>query len=437
MIISFRLNKGKSIKDKSKPVSIYFRYSNGRQVDYNVSLKIKVLVEDWDTEKQRVRNRTHIANKDEINSFLRSLENYFSKETIRLQSEGVQITYKTAKRIYDSYLKIQTSDSEEISQVTLSNFIEDFIEESKTRISLKTGTYITAGTIKTYKTFKNSFDLFCKENYNVDFEDVNLDFYHDYISWCEKGNLRINYIGKNIKTLKSVMSSAVEKGLTSNLAFRSKRFKVLKEEVDAIYLNLEELKAIYELDLSETPKLETIRDLFIIGAFTGLRVSDYNYLTSSNFKEINGVKLLSVEPQKTKRKQNKKVVYIPLHPYVLQILEKNDFKPPKRIPEQHINEGIKRIGEMAGIDSIESSTITKGGKEVTSNRPKYKMIQSHTARRSFCTNAYHMNMNMLDIMAISGHTSEQNFLKYIKVTAQERALKLANHDFFRTNLKVV
>jgi len=52
-------------------------------------------------------------------------------------------------------------------------------------------------------------------------------------------------------------------------------------------------------------------------------------------------------------------------------------------------------------------------------------------RRSFCTNAYLSKMDSLDIMALSGHKTEANFLKYIKVTGKERAKRIAEHKFFQ------
>ena len=56
--------------------------------------------------------------------------------------------------------------------------------------------------------------------------------------------------------------------------------------------------------------------------------------------------------------------------------------------------------------------------------PKYELISSHTARRSFCTNAYKDNIPTLAIMAISGHKTEQAFLKYIKADSKEHAEKV-------------
>ena len=66
-----------------------------------------------------------------------------------------------------------------------------------------------------------------------------------------------------------------------------------------------------------------------------------------------------------------------------------------------------------------------------SGTSKYDLIKNHTARRSFCTNAYIAGMSTLDIMAISGHSSEKTFLNYIKISADERAVKIAENPFFQ------
>jgi integrase len=86
---------------------------------------------------------------------------------------------------------------------------------------------------------------------------------------------------------------------------------------------------------------------------------------------------------------------------------------------------------MSKIEEIESTTITKEGKEISIQTPKYNLITSHTARRSFCTNAFLSGMPAIDIMAISGHTTEKSFLIYIKATAEQKAQKIAEYDFFK------
>lgn len=220
------------------------------------------------------------------------------------------------------------------------------------------------------------------------------------------------------------MGEAVEQELTNNIAFRSKRFVVLKEEVDNIYLTINELKKMYKLDLSAKPQHERARDLFLIGAFTGLRVSDFNDLKPENIiKRIDGYRL-KVDTKKTGQK-----VIIPLHPIVVEILGKNNGKPPKNMADQTINYKIKEVGEMAELDEMESTSKSKGGLKVSQYVPRYNLIKTHTARRSFCTNAYLAGVPVIDIMAISTHTTESSFMKYIKVTKEQQADRMAQHPF--------
>ncbi len=71
--------------------------------------------------------------------------------------------------------------------------------------------------------------------------------------------------------------------------------------------------------------------------------------------------------------------------------------------------------------------MTRGGKRVVITVEKWKLVSSHTARRSFATNLYKSNFPAISIMKITGHKTEKAFLKYIKVTPEEHAKLLAEH----------
>jgi hypothetical protein len=62
--------------------------------------------------------------------------------------------------------------------------------------------------------------------------------------------------------------------------------------------------------------------------------------------------------------------------------------------------------------------------------PKYNLIHTHTARRSFCTNMYKKKMPVFDIMLFSGHKTEKEFYKYIKIKGEERAEYIVGKGFF-------
>ncbi len=69
-----------------------------------------------------------------------------------------------------------------------------------------------------------------------------------------------------------------------------------------------------------------------------------------------------------------------------------------------MNEFVKEIGEMIpSLHTPFSQTYTKEGNKVTVTNPKWHLISTHTARRSFATDGYLAGTPPLTIMAITGH----------------------------------
>ena len=179
---------------------------------------------------------------------------------------------------------------------------------------------------------------------------------------------------------------------------------------------------IYKHDLTENKKLERVRDLFIIGCYTGLRFSDFIQLTKGNIIDDNKVK---IRTQKTKD-----TVIIPLHPYVREILERYKWNIPDPITNQKMNKYLKEIGEDAKIKGKIQVRITKGGELKKSTPDKFSLISTHTARRSFASNCYLAGIPAITIMKVTGHKSEGSFLRYIRISQEENANKLLDHPFF-------
>jgi hypothetical protein len=88
------------------------------------------------------------------------------------------------------------------------------------------------------------------------------------------------------------------------------------------------------------------------------------------------------------------------------------------------------LGQKAELKDDVVIASTKGGKRHTENFKKHELITTHTARRSFATNAYLQNVPTISIMKITGHRTEKSFLKYIKISQEDNANKLINHPFF-------
>jgi integrase len=158
-----------------------------------------------------------------------------------------------------------------------------------------------------------------------------------------------------------------------------------------------------------------------------LRFSDFSQLSEDDIKLYEGARMFEVRSQKTDQR-----VSIPIHPIVEAIMASRNGHLPPFQSDGVMNRNLKVLGRMAGLSEGVEIERTEGGIRRATLKPKYDIIRTHTARRSFCTNAYLKGLDTLDIMAISGHKTESSFLKYIKVTREQRAKRIASHAFFQS-----
>ena len=213
------------------------------------------------------------------------------------------------------------------------------------------------------------------------------------------------------------MGEAVDLGYTTNIQFKHKKFSFSEEETDQVYLTEQELHKLYKFEITNK-KLEQLRDLFIFGAWVGLRFSDFSNIKPENIVDIEGDRFIKIITQKTKE-----LVIIPCHPVVLEIFQKyshNANNLPTTISNQKFNEYVKEVCKMAGMDE-------KGRLSTKPDMMLYQAISSHTARRSFATNYYLQGFPTIDLMKITAHKTEKAFLKYIRVSKLDTAKRLNEH----------
>jgi integrase len=258
------------------------------------------------------------------------------------------------------------------------------------------------------------------------FDNINLEFYEQFKDYIlNEKKLLNNTFGKQIRTLKSFLNLATEKGINTNAGYKSRLFKSPQENIDHIYLTSDELDAIYKKDLKGKMYLDRVRDLFLIGCHTGLRFSDFTLLKKENLEETKTGFVLNVKTNKTGER-----VIIPLKPVVKAIWDKYEGSLPRAISNQKMNEYLKELGEEAEISKkvIIKKTSGKVIRETTC--PKFKLISTHTARRSFATNAFLSGIPPISIMKFTGHQTESSFMKYIKISQEKNAELLSSHPFF-------
>jgi len=418
--ISFRLNKGKKITDNDKSYSIYIRVTSGRGKDYNGSLGIKVKADDWNANKERIKNRASLTQRDKHNKTLDNLTSYFRDFSLELKDTSTHDYIIKVKELLNAY-----SNKTNTKNISFFQFGDSFIEKAKTQPNSLTNKIVAKSTLKSYRTTLNVLKRYDKYEKKISFNAINMSFYYSFVNWCEEQDWTPNTIGSHIKIIQMLMREANELKLTSNKEYENRKFARTSTETDEIFLTIDELQLMYDLDLSNDDIKEKVRDLFCLGSYTGLRSSDYCSLTSFNILNLEGKTNLKVKMKKTG-----KTVIIPLNSNAKKIVEKYEQIGFPKVIGHTINQHINVIGEMVGLTEIQQYTSISGGVEKVHKKRKCDRIKSHTARRSFCSNAFLAKVNSYDIMEISGHKTEKSFLKYIKLNTQQRATKIGEHPHF-------
>ncbi len=155
-----------------------------------------------------------------------------------------------------------------------------------------------------------------------------------------------------------------------------------------------------------------VRNLFVFNSYCGLRYSDLYKLDKNRFLMVQGQLFLKIRLKKTDE-----VVMFPILKSAEEILKIYDYD----LPNVHISEFNKIIEEVcfkAGITRLETIRETRAGTKIISTLPKYQLVRSHTARRSFATNFEADGVPLKELMAVTGHTTEGAFRRYVKKQAE-------------------
>lgn len=255
----------------------------------------------------------------------------------------------------------------------------------------------------------------------IKFKNIDLKFHDAFISFLsEKQLLNPNTIGFYLSKVKLFCRDAERKGLKVNLQFKSPDFYVPSNKTKDIYLNPQEIEKIFDLNLEDNNKLNNARDWFVIGLWTGLRVSDL-------FRLDKNVHIIQTYIQIDTLKTGKTVI-VPIHDHIFSILEKRKGDFPRKISDQKYNSYIKDVCRIAGIkNEVEGAKMIPhfvDGKMAYRKTfgiyQKYELVSSHTCRRSFITNNNDL-LNLTDSMRLAGHSSISQTEEYDKKSLRDSA----------------
>ncbi|MDE7153710.1 MAG: site-specific integrase [Muribaculaceae bacterium] len=423
----------KSEADKTQPALLYVMFTLGGKRK-KISLGYKIVPEFWDSETNRVfisSKQTQLQQREmkRINKFLTQFEhyvstmidaNYLADYETQVERAGTTEKYGIVATLKQAIEKIKGVETEEEKKnITPLEYFHKVVDEMPKKVIRRTSKIIEDKTVGHHRIVLKRVERFFNYKHWVasSFSIFNKNFESDMEHWMlGVEEYSANTVAATFSVMKIWLKQAEEDGLITDKSFHS--WKSKGSDVQHIYLNEEELKAIYNLNFEEILKLhpnakyEETRDIFIVAAHIGIRYGDLASLNKSNWDLVN--KTVEVHTHKTGA-----TVLVPLTSTVIEIYKKYKGKFPIPREKGKFNAQLQKIGKLAGIDQTIYIKKNVGGKIVIEEKKKYELISSHTARRSFATNLYLRCKDARLVMNFTGHTTEENFKKYICVDRKE------------------
>ena len=240
-------------------------------------------------------------------------------------------------------------------------------------------------------------------------------FWHNFIPYLINEGLALS----SIKKICSQLRTALEWG-SKYSAKISPTFDMIKIPSycrQQIALTPDEVSHIYHFDLSTIDrrpqhirKLERVRDMFVLCCNLGQRFSDMIRIDKTCFDR----NIFTILQQKTGVHARVDIERMSIdRNTTYKILEKYDYKAPLTTDISCYDKYLKELLQYIGFDEqVKQETKINGHIEVT-YEPKWKLIGSHTARRTFATNNLLKGVKTSEIRRATGHKSESAFEKYI------------------------
>lgn len=412
---SFYLEKRKDKKTgelitENIPISMFFTF-DGKRLQYFTGYRIDF--EKWDTDKQQV-NRNNF-NKDGISAT--SINSYLTKlratvEDIYGKAKGNNLN-PSVEYIRDE-LKKRLNESEKRTVKGFFDYFDEFLEiEGKANTWTK-GTYTKFHTnISHLKSFQDH------TRKKIEFDNIDDKFFNQWLDFQrEILNHRNTYIAKNLRILKWFLKWTTKKGYNKNTYFEqfSPDLKGTARNNKIIFLTWDELINLYNLPIHKK-YLEQIKDVFCFSCFTGLRYSDVYNLKRSNIKP-DTIELTTVKTDDQ--------LIIDLNDYSRAILQKYadiPFKNDKCLPvisNQKMNEYLKELAKIAGINQPETVVYFKGAERIEKTYQKWELLTTHVGRKTFVTNALFFNIPAEVVMSWTGHKDHRVMENYYKVIGVQK-----------------
>ena len=403
------------LKSKNNPSPIYIRLTDGRNIDVMAKTKFNINPDDWSPAKEQPKSLSDIYYSN-MDSDLAKLKSSLLKH----YNDSKNIVLINTQWLKDFLNPTITIVEENTIPNSLVEYIDYYIDYRKHELN-----YTSIQKFRVIQSKMKRFEEYRKKPILI--AEINDRFKNEFVSYYKSQSYAQNTMQRELVMIKTFCKHARFLGLETHNQLDSLRLD--RAKVEKIYLTFEELDVIENIEKDKlTDSLENAKDWLIISCYTGQRVSDFLRFTKEMIRVENGKHLLEFTQKKTN-----KIMTIPLHKKVLEILEKRNGEFPYSISDQKYNDYIKDVCEIAEINKLvvgskKVETKPKSGvyRKKTDTYKKYELVTSHIGRRSFATNFYG-KIPTTYLIYVTGHATESMFLTYIGKSNKDIAMELTNY----------
>ena len=373
---------------------IYFNFwLFGQRHTY--STKIKIDRDEWDLKIQRPKSRRGAVG-EENRKITHELNEYQKKFDELKQYYKESLTKQIVVSEFDQHFQL----AQVTKKLTYSDYFKIYIEQKKESQSVKKDSW------QKYLRIHTAILELQKKNKTIYYiSSFDGAFFMEFIGYL-RGEKRIsdNTLRRKLGFFKSFLNWCVRNGYAVNSIY--KEINIKARETSHVALSEKDLEILENLELNKVKSY--YRDLFLIGCYSGQRRSDYSRF---NKEHIEGNSIV------IRAKKTGQFSYIPLSPKLKKLLDKYNWHLPK-ISGQKFNVHIHEFCKIAGFDEIVIRERFYGNEKETEKIPRYNLIASHTARRTFITLSDQKGVSHSQIMKVTGIRSLKTLQGYIKVNIE-------------------
>lgn len=378
-------------------------HANGER--FRASTGLKVNKSEWDAKMERPK-----AEQVYLRQELTDLQGTISQTFENFQRDGV-LPFDWLKTAIKNHFE------RDGGKMYLTTFVDEFIKKAPTRKNATHGVGLKENSLKNYKKLKKVFLLFEQEERRgkkIEVNDLTGKFVQTFKDWLFLQKYSTNTIAFFLTLLKTLCKYIDEQDIPIDIEKIFKRVQIVTEKKapeEVIYLNFEELERLEEL----LPTLKTYDrnalKWLLLGCEIGQRGGDLMKITNRNIKQLDGYPTIELTQIKTGKE-----VIIPLTERAKRMIKDG---LPETISANYFGQKIKELCKIAGIDTPVKVKNIKGKREA-GEVPKYEAVSTHICRRSFASNYYGI-LETGVLRTITGHATEDMFLRYIGRTAHDNA----------------